>query len=356
MKKMAFITNYFEETNFESGGERAFYEFVKKFIDEGNVVDIYCTKHKTPVELRHLPINELFEIGRKKDYKRAAKIEKNARKYKKIIDTKNYDEVWAENFVPYCKNLFLQGHSALRFLQIQPTFFSKLKYFLQRFDHIFAQKKMMKDENISRVIVPSYFLRNELVETFGVNKEKFEVLRPGLDLVEPLEKDFSKLVLGLSAPSFTKKGGFVFLGALAHLKKTKLNFKARVIYPKAKKNLALKYFLKVWNLEDCVEFLPKQDDMSAFYKSINVIVIPSTIESFAMVATEGMNYSNIPVISNVAGASELIQDGQNGFVFDINGNASKNLALKILDLAIADKDKISAAAKETANTLSWDKW
>ena len=28
---MAFITNYFEEFNFESGGERAFYEFVKKF-------------------------------------------------------------------------------------------------------------------------------------------------------------------------------------------------------------------------------------------------------------------------------------------------------------------------------------
>lgn len=356
MKKMAFITNYFEEFNFESGGERAFYEFVKKYIDEGNVVDIYCTKHKTPKELRHLPINELFEIGNKKDYKRAKKIEKNAREYKKIIDSQNYDEVWAENFVPYFSNLFLQGHSALRFLQIQPTIFSKLKYFLLRFDHIFSQKKMMEDKKINKIIVPSYMLRNELVETFGVNKEKFEILRPGIDVVEPLKKDFSKLVLGISAPSFTKKGGFIFLGALAYLKKTKLDFKARIIYPKAKKNLALKYFMKVWNLEDCVEFLPIQENMEDFYKSVNVIVIPSIIESFAMVATEGMNYSNIPVVSNAAGVSELIQDGQNGFVFDINGNASKNLALKILDLAIADKEKISHEAKETANTLSWDKW
>ena len=75
-----------------------------------------------------------------------------------------------------------------------------------------------------------------------------------------------------------------------------------------------------------------------------------------MLASEGMNYSNIPVISNVAGASELIQNGQNGFVFDINKNGAKNLALKILDLAISDKEKISEEAKKTADTLDWNKW
>ena len=62
MKKMAFITNYFEEFNFESGGERAFYEFVKKYIDEGNVVDIYCTKHKTPKHKNEL--NENYSINK----------------------------------------------------------------------------------------------------------------------------------------------------------------------------------------------------------------------------------------------------------------------------------------------------
>ena len=96
--------------------------------------------------------------------------------------------------------------------------------------------------------------------------------------------------------------------------------------------------------------------MENFYNSINVIVVPSLIESFAMLATEGMNYSNIPVISNVSGASELIEDGKNGFVFDIKNDASKNLALKILDLAICDKEKVSQEAKNTADTLDWRKW
>lgn len=356
MKKIALITNVFEEVNFGSGGERVFYEFVKKFIDEGNIVDLYCTKHKTPKALRHLKINELIEIGHPKDYKRAGKIEKTVYKYKQIIDQKDYDEVWAENFVPYFSNLFIQGHSALRFLQIQPSFFAQLKYFLTRFDHIFAQRRWLTDKKISKIIVPSYFLRNEISQNFGINKDKFEILRPGLNIVEKREKDFSQLVLGLSAPSFTKKGGFVFLGALAHLKKTKLDFKAKIIYPKWKKNLALRFFMKIWDLNDCVEFLPSQKNMENFYNSINVIVVPSLIESFAMLATEGMNYSNIPVISNVSGASELIQDGTNGFVFDINNDASKNLALKILDLAISDKQKISQEAKKTADTLDWSKW
>lgn len=356
MKKVALITNVFEEVNFGSGGERVFYEFVKKFINEGCEVDIYCTKHKTPKELRHLNIHELIEIGHPKDYKRAGKIEKTLLKYKKIIDSKNYDEVWAENFVPYFSNLFIQGHSALRFLQIQPTIFSQIKYFLTRFDHIFAQKKWLKNNKIQKIIVPSYFLKNEIAQNFQIEKEKFDVLRPGITPVEPVKKDFSKLVLGLSAPSFTKKGGYIFLEALSHLKKTKIDFKAKIIYPKWKKNLALRMYLKNYDLEDCVEFLPKQEDMSEFYKSINVIVVPSLIESFAMLASEGMNYSNIPVISNVAGASELIQNGQNGFVFDINKNGAKNLALKILDLAISDKEKISEEAKKTADTLDWNKW
>ena len=356
MKKIALITNVFEEVNFGSGGERVFYEFVKKFISDGNIVDLYCTKHKTPKHLRHLKINELIEIGHPKDYKRAHKIEKTVYKYKQIIDTKNYDEVWAENFVPYFPNLFIQGHSALRFLQIQPSIFAKLKYFLTRFDHIFAQKRWICDKKISKLIVPSYFLRNEISQNFGINKEKFEIIRPGINPVDRREKDFSKLVFGLSAPSFTKKGGFIFLGALAHLKKTKLDFQAKIIYPKWKRNLALRFFMHLWDLNDCVEFLPSQKNMENFYNSINVIVVPSLIESFAMLATEGMNYSNIPVISNVAGASELIQDGVNGFVFDMNNDASKNLALKLLDVAICDKRSIAQKAKETADTLDWSKW
>ena len=356
MKKIALITNVFEEVNFGSGGEKVFYQFVKKFIDEGNIVDLYCTKHKTPKELRHLKINELIEIGHPKDYKRAKKIERTVKKYKKIIEEKNYDEVWAENFVPYFPNLFIQGHSALRFLQIQPSIFSKIKYFLMRFDHILAQKRWIKDNKIQKIIVPSYFLRNEIAENFKINKEKFDILRPGLTSVEKIEKDFSKLVLGLSAPSFTKKGGYIFLCALAHLKRTKLDFKAKIIYPKWKTNLMLRFFVHLWDLKDCVEFLPAQKNMEEFYNSINVIVVPSLIESFAMLATEGMNYSNIPVISNVAGASELIQDGKNGFVFNIQGNSAKNLAVKILDLAICDKQKISREAKNTADTLDWSKW
>ena len=95
--------------------------------------------------------------------------------------------------------------------------------------------------------------------------------------------------------------------------------------------------------------------MEDFYNSINVIVVPSLVESFAMLLTEGMNYKNIPIVSDVAGASELIENGQNGFVFKMDKKASDNLYYSILALEKSNKKEISENAKHTANELSWEK-
>ena len=63
--------------------------------------------------------------------------------------------------------------------------------------------------------------------------------------------------------------------------------------------------------------------------------MPSSLESFGMVAIEAIKHQLPVIISSTSGCKEIITHNKNGFVFDINGNASKNLALKILDLAIA---------------------
>lgn len=50
----------------------------------------------------------------------------------------------------------------------------------------------------------------------------------------------------------------------------------------------------------------------------DILVQPSVWEGFGLTIAEGMVYEKIVVASNVGGIPELIKDGENGFLFDIN--------------------------------------
>ncbi len=70
-----------------------------------------------------------------------------------------------------------------------------------------------------------------------------------------------------------------------------------------------------------------------------------------------MAYGKPCIVSSNAGASEIIKDGENGFVFDIKNNAVKNLAEKMIFL-IDNSEKIQSVSKnafETAKQYSWDR-
>jgi len=391
MKKLAFVINVFREDGFHSGGERVFYELVNRAVDMGWVVDLYCSSYLSNQNILRPKINKIKIIGHPKDFKYPDKIEKFYDEVKNLIQEENYDHVISENISPSlydslvarhkrhseeAKPLLqpllairiLQGHSLLHYREMSGNFPSKLLFTLQKHNFINAQKKWLK-QPYSKIITPSNVLKEELIRNFGMNEENFIVIYPGVEgsknhgegsifCGEGGKKCYpheSIITFGLSAPSFSKKGGNIFLKSLSVLKKKGYKFKAKIIYSKAKKNLKLQFLLYKYGLRDFIEFLPYQKDMQQFYNSVDVVVMPSLMETFGLVALEGMINAKPAIVSSFCGVSEILKDGNNGFVFDMKKKASKNLAEKLIYI-LENKEKyhlLSQNAYETAIHHNW---
>lgn len=362
--KFGFIINVFREDDFHSGGERLFYEYTKNIIDKGHQVDLYCSKYLTTNENPTLKFNKITILGNSKDYKYPKKIEKLFNQFEEEIKQENYDYVISENITPIFDIALLQGHSQAHYLKMSGNIFEKIIYFFKKFQQLKYQKKWLSGD-FRKLIVPSNTLKNELIENFKLDENKLLTIYPGIDLPKTLAEnklsDFvncsKPLVIGLSAPSFAKKGGYVLLNALKILKNKGYDLKAKIIYPKYKKNLIPKLLIYLLGISKNIEFLDYQNDMANFYKNIDCAVMPSIMETFGLVGLEAMSYKNILFAGSYSGISEIINDSENGFVFDMKHNPSKNLAEKI-EFLLNNKSKahtISEAGYFLSCKFTWDR-
>ena len=84
------------------------------------------------------------------------------------------------------------------------------------------------------------------------------------------------------------------------------------------------------NLERHVSFLGKQNHVERLIPLAHVLLMPSTLESFGLVALEAMACGVVPVATRVGGVPELITAGEDGFLEapgDIQAQASRVTAL-----------------------------
>ena len=77
------------------------------------------------------------------------------------------------------------------------------------------------------------------------------------------------------------------------------------------------WLAQVHGIQDDVLFLGKSSDMERLLSISDILVLPSEQESFGLVALEAMA-SEVPVIATrVGGVSEVVDDGADGFLFDV---------------------------------------
>ena len=79
-----------------------------------------------------------------------------------------------------------------------------------------------------------------------------------------------------------------------------------------------------------VSFLGKQNHVERLIPLAHVLLMPSELESFGLVALEAMACEVVPVATRVGGVPELIADGEDGFleaVGDIHGQAARVVQL-----------------------------
>jgi N-acetyl-alpha-D-glucosaminyl L-malate synthase BshA len=79
-----------------------------------------------------------------------------------------------------------------------------------------------------------------------------------------------------------------------------------------------------------ISFLGKQDHVERLIPLAHVLLMPSDLESFGLVALEAMACGVVPVATNVGGVPELITNGEDGFlenVGDVRAQAARVVSL-----------------------------
>ncbi len=104
------------------------------------------------------------------------------------------------------------------------------------------------------------------------------------------------------------------------------------------------------NLKDRVHFVGLCDDVRPYIAASDIVALPSRSDAFGMSVLEAMACARPVVVSARAGASMLIENSLNGFVF------KNREELKEMLIALGDPDKREAVGKMARITAEQHTW
>ena len=353
IKKLALsvisLDECFPQKGFSGGGHKVTKKLIEGLIESKNFeIDIFCKKSSIQ-EIEG--INSITVLS-KKTFKSDLQAKLNEKKYDYVLSS--------DILLPFANNLVHSNSSKYK------TKNGK-NIFQQQILKIFNAKKIKtQQKNLAydkATFTVSSGLKNDFVSSYNLDGNKVFVCHPAIDnysaFVAPeINKTF---VIGSIVGGGLNKGGYLLLRALKKLPKSE-NIKARVIFPKYHKSGLFRNTVKLLGLSDRVEVLPKQADMDAYYKSIDCYALPSLNEAFGLVVTEAASNSKPSIVSSTTGVRELINDGENGFIFDREQNPVGSLAKKLQEVSkiyFSEHDKFVEVAKNahvTSQALDWKKF
>lgn len=158
-------------------------------------------------------------------------------------------------------------------------------------------------------------------------------------LIEKYKLDIGKdsLIVGIAARLYPVKSidTIVRAAALVKEKNRKVKFLIGGDGEDRKKLLELTESL---GLQDTVYFLGWLDDPKELMSSVDISVLTSISESFPYSILEGARFKKATISSNVGGIPDLINDGENGLLFQAKDH--QRLSELILDLCSNDARRI----------------
>lgn len=278
---------------------------------------------------------------------------------KQALKEKNYDYILSsDTLLPFANNLVHSNSSKYKSKNGKNKL---LQFILKFYNHskIKAQNAMICHNHA--VFAVSERLRQDYIKNFDLDENKAFTTYPigyvEKEFIQPQKnKDFT---IGAIGGGGLNKGGYLLVLALAKMPKTS-RIKARIIYQKFYKRHMLELLVKFLKLENKVEIIPQQKDMTEYFKTIDCYVLPSLNEALGLVVPESaLNYKP-SIVSSTTGACELIKEGENGFIFDREHSPIKNLTsalVKAENIYFNDFDKyveISKNANKTFQNFSWE--
>ncbi|WP_373941983.1 glycosyltransferase family 4 protein [Polaribacter sejongensis] len=203
-------------------------------------------------------------------------------------------------------------------------------------------------------------------------KEKSTIIYNGLDRNVPISSkeeqmllrnslfksiDKSSIVIGLVGRINRHKGQQLLLSVFNELKKNPENniyllFVGSTIKSQLFLLEELKDEIKNKNLENFVTIVDFQKEIWKFYDCIDIVLVPTTdIESFGLVAIEGMLSKKPVIASNHGGLKEIVIHNTTGLLFEPN-NASD--LKKSIESLLINQNLIELYGKEGEKRAKFD--
>lgn len=224
------------------------------------------------------------------------------------------------------KEWLIQKKKAASFLENLVTFINPLNFTILAIEDI-----IFKKANYKLIIANSKRGKEEIIKHYNVPGDKIEVVYNGVDLSEynPANKrlfrddvrltmDIGKkdILILFTGSGFKRKGLKYLLYAMALLADKKGNMPVRLLV--AGHGNLLKYMMitKRLGIKDYVKFIGPYPYMKKFYAAADIFVLPSLYEPFSNACCEAMASGLSVITSKISGVSELIQEGENGFILN----------------------------------------
>ena len=198
------------------------------------------------------------------------------------------------------------------------------------------------------IITPSNHLKN-VVKGWGVKENSIKVIYNGTKLKnkpDPIDDQpydyFKFITVGRLAPW---KNIDIIIEALSDYKKANQNFIFYIV-GSGPEEIKLKKLVNDLDLENFVTFTGQlqKDDLNYYLQKSDIYIQASSYEGLPHVILEAMSH-NLSIISTpIGGTNEVIQDGKNGWVWELENNfkPNKNNLIEILNnLKLNSSDDIN---------------
>ena len=240
------------------------------------------------------------------------------------------------------------------------TTLNRFSYIVKRFGYKLVFRKAVKASK--RIIVPSNFVKSELVRCYGVNKERIVVTVEGVDSKITLKRNNA----GILDKYNLVKPFVIYTGNAYPHKNLKRAIKAIILLKKevtfaivSSRDVFTKRLqktikeLKAGKQVKLLGFVP-DDELAVLYKSSVCFLFPSLSEGFGLPGLEAMSIGTVLLVSDISVFREVYGDG--AIYFDPRSTFSiKNSLDKVLSLEPQGRLRMLKKGKQISNQYSWTK-
>ncbi|MDO8734522.1 MAG: glycosyltransferase family 4 protein [Elusimicrobiota bacterium] len=298
----------------------------------------------------------------------------------KEIKREKYDLIVGTGNVFFQDLYFLTGGVYSRYVWISllkyRTFLGKFLRYVRRLlspSHwlkLYIEKKIFTNDKTKFFICPSKIVADDLTEAYKIDGSKIKIIINGIDIEKfnNVDKIVSRKKLVQLYKFADDNFIFLFVSSNHFLKGLEPLLDAFYLLNKEQKNAKMivvgkgreDYFRKKsekMQLSNFVKFVGWQQDIREFYKAADFFIYPSFYDPFPNVALESLACGTPIIVSSLTGASEIIEDGKNGFVIKNPRDAMEifDKMKKVISLRKEKLMEMSVTAKKTAENFSNEK-